>query len=321
LPDQLSSSGAGESTAVTPGCDCYVHLYGAVPNGHRAPRYDSDMSDAEWAVIRVAMPMPAWLEGKGGRPEAHCHRSMLDAVRYLVDNGVKWRNLPVDFPFWRAVYDFFRRWRRHGYIRELYQRLRRTQREKQGRSAEPSAGIIDSQSVDGSETCPVASRGYDGGKMRDGRKRHVLTDTGGLLLEVTVTAANVHDSKAAPELLEQYMAEPGRLLELVWVDSAYQGQELADAFATHGVSVEVVKRPDGTKGFKVLARRWVVERTLGWLSRSRRLNRDHERRDDHHVAMVWWAGTITLGRRMARDRLHWPEFRPHRLGTSGPVRA
>jgi transposase len=320
LPDQFSTSGGGESTAITPGCDCFVHLYGAIPGGHRAPRYDSDMTDAEWAVIRVAMPMPAWLEGKGGRPEAHCHRGMLDAVRYLVDNGVKWRNLPADYPCWRAVYDFFRRWRRHGYIRELHQRLRRTERERQRRLPEPSAGIIDSQSVDGSETCPAASRGYDGGKMRDGRKRHILTDTGGLLLEVTVTAANVHDSKAAPKLLEAFMAEPGRLLELVWVDCAYQGQELADAFTAHGVTVEVVKRTDGAKGFKVLARRWVVERTLGWLSRSRRLNRDHERRDDHHVQMVWWAALITLGRRMARQRLHWPEFRPSRLGAPSPAR-
>ena len=181
MPDQSSTLGAGESTALTRGCDCYVHLYGAIGDGCRAPRYDSDMTDAEWAVILVAMPMPmpAWLEGRGGRPEAHCHRAMLDALRYLVDNGVKWRNLPADYRWWRAVYDFFRRWRRHGCIRELYQRLRRTWREKQGREPEPGAGVIDSPSVDGSETCPAASRGYDGGKMRDGRRRHVLCDTGG----------------------------------------------------------------------------------------------------------------------------------------------
>ncbi|WP_377271626.1 IS5 family transposase [Peterkaempfera sp. SMS 1(5)a] len=212
------------------------------------------------------------------------------------------------------MYDFFRRWRRHGYVRELYQRLRRLQRTRQGVREEPSAGIIDAQSVDGSETCPASTRGYDGGKMRDGRKRHILTDSGGLLLEVAVTAANVHDSQAAPGLLDHFMAEPGRLLKLVWVDTAYQGQPLADAFAAHGVRVEVVKRPDGTKQFTVLAKRWIVERTLGWLSRSRRLNRDHERRPDHHVQMVWWAGLITLTRKMARQRLHWPEFRPHRLG-------
>ncbi|MEY9997017.1 transposase [Streptomyces sp. V4I8] len=314
LRSQLTIRDVAGSTPAPLPCDCYVHVYGAITAGRRAERYPSDMTDAEWAVVRAAMPVPAWLEGRGGRPEEFCHREMVDAVRYVVDNGAKWRSVPADFPWWRAVYDFFRRWRRHGYVRELYQRLRRLQRRRQGREEEPSAGIIDAQSVDGAETCPASSRGYDGAKMRDGRKRHILTDTGGLLLEVTVTAANVHDSKAAPDLLDAYLAKPGRLLKLVWVDSAYQGQPLADAFAAHGVEVKVVKRPDGRREFTVLARRWVVERTLGWLSRARRLNRDHERRPDHHVQMVWWAGLITLTRKMTRQRLHWPEFRPQRLG-------
>ncbi|MFE2091498.1 transposase [Streptomyces sp. NPDC059460] len=105
------------------------------------------MTDAEWAQVRFAIPVPAWLLKRGGRPEAYCHREMLDAVRYLVDNGVKWMALPVDFPYWRAVYDFFRRWRSYDYVRELHERLRRTARERSGRNAEPSAGIIDSQSV------------------------------------------------------------------------------------------------------------------------------------------------------------------------------
>jgi transposase len=216
------------------------------------------------------------------------------------------------------VYDFFRRWCRHGYVRELYQRLRRIERQQQGRPAEPSAGIIDAQSVDGADTVTGDSRGYDGAKSRDGRKRHILTDTLGLLLEVTVTPANVHDSMAAPQLLERFMAAPGRLLKLVWADSAYQGQALAQAFARHGVKVEVVRRSEGQTGFVVLARRWIVERTLGWLSRARRLNRDHERRPDHHEQMVWWAGLLTLTRRMARQRLHWPERRAHRLEEPQP---
>jgi transposase len=167
--------------------------------------------------------------------------------------------------------------------------------------------------VDASETVGEDSRGYDGGKSRDGRMRHVLTDTEGLLLEVTVTTADVHDSKAAPALLETFMDEPGRLLKLVWVDSAYQGPALAKAFARHGVRIEVVRRSDGQRGFVVLARRWVVERTLSWLSRSRRLNRDHERRPDHHQQMVWWAAMIRLSRRMAADAPRWPEKRPERL--------
>ncbi|MGW3269770.1 IS5 family transposase [Streptomyces sp. NPDC001056] len=259
------------------------------------------MTDAEWAEVRAAMPVPAWLLKRGGRPEAYCHREMLDAVRYLVDNGVRWMALPVDFPYWRAVYDFFRRWRTYDYVRELHERLRRTARERSGRNTEPSAGVIDSQSVDASETVGEDSRGYDGGKSRDGRKRHILTDTEGLLLEVTVTTADVHDSKAAPALLETFMDQPGRLLKLVWVASAYQGPALAKAFARHGVRVDVVRRLDGRRGFVVLARRWVVERTLSWLSRSRRLNRDHERRPDHHAQMVWWAAVIRLSRRLAGE--------------------
>ena len=134
-----------------------------------------------------------------------------------------------------------------------------------------------------------------------GRKRHPLTDTDGLLLEVTVTTADVHDSKAAPALLETFMQQPGRLPQLVGVDSAYQGPALAKAFVGHGARTEVVRGSDGHRGFVVLARRWVVERTLSRLTRSRRLNRDHERRTDHHARMVRWAAVIRPSRRLTQD--------------------
>ncbi|MEU1183666.1 IS5 family transposase [Streptomyces sp. NPDC005820] len=271
------------------------------------------MTDAERAEVRPAMPVPAWLLRRGRRPQAYCHREILDDVRYLADNGVKWTAMPVDFPYRRALYDFFRRRRSYDYVRELYERLRRSARERSGRSAEPGAAIIDSQSVDASETVGEDSRGYDGGTSRDGRKSQILTDTEGLLLEVTVTTADVHDSKAAPALLETFMDQPGRLLRLVWVDSAYQGPAPAKAFARHGVRIEIVRRSDGQRGFVVLARRWVVERTLSRLARSRRLNRDHERRPDHHRQMVWWAAVIRLSRRLAADAPRWPEKRSGRL--------
>ena len=309
MPAQWTTAVPGTSNTVTLECDCYVHQFGAIAPRRRESYYETDMSDAEWALVRASMPMPAWMESRGGRPEAHCHRDMVDAARYVVDNGAKWSAVPRDFPWWRAVYDFFRRWRAHGYVRELYQRLRRANRVARGRGAEPTAGIIDAQSVDGADTV-VMSRGFDGNKKRDGRKRSILTDTCGDLLEVIVTPADVHDSKPTPALLDRYMDEPGRLLKLVWADSAYQGQPLADAFARHGVRVEVVQRPDGTRGFTVLARRWAVERTLGQLSRARRLNRDHERRPDHHEQMVRWAGLITLTRRITGERRHWPDRRP-----------
>jgi transposase len=144
------------------------------------------MTDAEWAVVRDAMPVPAWLEGRGGRPEGYCHRVMLDAIRYVTDNGIKWRSMPCDFPAWDRVYAFFRRWREQGLAREFHDRLRGRVREAEGRAAEPTAAVIDSQSVKGAASVPAATRGYDGGKKINGRRRHVITDCLGLLLMVLV---------------------------------------------------------------------------------------------------------------------------------------
>ncbi|MFE7046651.1 transposase [Streptomyces atratus] len=127
------------------------------------------MSDAEWAVVRPLLPVPAWMEGRGGRPEGYCHRQLIDAVRYLTWEGVRWASMPRDFPTWRAVYRFFRRWRDNDLIRELYARLRTRLREVAGKKAEPSAAITDSQSVKGDATVPARSRGYDAGKKINGR--------------------------------------------------------------------------------------------------------------------------------------------------------
>ncbi|WP_234367354.1 transposase [Streptomyces pluripotens] len=149
------------------------------------------MTDAEWQVVRGAMPAPAWLEGRGGQPEGYCHRQMLDAVRYVTDNAIKWRAMPADFPAWDRVYAFFRRWRDKGLAREFHDRLRQRARRAEGRDVEPTAAIIDSQSVKGAASVPDASRGYDGGKKINGRRRHVITDSIGLLLMVLVTAADV----------------------------------------------------------------------------------------------------------------------------------
>ncbi|MFE9601383.1 ISAs1 family transposase [Streptomyces hokutonensis] len=172
------------------------------------------MTDAEWAEVRAAMPVLAWLLKRGGRPEELAHREILDAVRYLVDNGVKWMALPVDFPYWRAVYDFFRRWRAYDYVREPYERLRHSARERAGRNAEPGAGIIDSQSVDASETVGEDSRGYDGGKPRDGRKRHILRAVPadarcGLRRDTVRRPAPVPDDRAPP--LPRRTARPRHL--------------------------------------------------------------------------------------------------------------
>ncbi|MET9572456.1 transposase [Streptomyces virginiae] len=140
------------------------------------------MTDAEWAQVKPLLPVPAWLEGRGGQPEGYCHRQMLDAIRYLVGGGISWRAMPADFPVCDRVYAFFRRWRQAGRIAEFHDRLRGMVREREGRETEPTAGIIDAQSVRAAASVPAASRGYDGGKKVRGRKRHIVTDCLGLLL-------------------------------------------------------------------------------------------------------------------------------------------
>ncbi|MFI5571291.1 IS5 family transposase [Streptomyces sp. NPDC051740] len=225
------------------------------------------MSDAEWALVRdllpvpVPVPVPGWLAGRGGRPEGYCHRQMIDAVRYLVDNGIKRRAMPCDFPPWPRVYAFFARWRDAGLMAELHDRLREATREAEGRKEEPVAAVVDSQSVKADATVTHASRGLDAGKKINGRKRHLLTDTLGLLLAVLVTPASTTDRDAARILLPVARGRFGRLAR-VWADGGYTGH-LTDWTAAHlGLVLDVVRRSDDVQGFQALPRRWVVERSF-----------------------------------------------------------
>lgn len=141
-------------------CDCLAHVYGnAADHPDRVRRYPSDMTDAERAQVKPLLPVPAWLEGQGGQPEGYCHRQMLDVIHYLVAGGTSWRAMPADFPVWDQVYAFFRRWRQAGLIAEFHDRLRGMVREREGRETEPTAGIIDAQSVRAAASVPAASRG------------------------------------------------------------------------------------------------------------------------------------------------------------------
>jgi transposase len=282
-------------------CDCLAHRLGnAADQPDRTRRYSSDLTDAEWAIVRPLLPVPAWLNGKGGRPEGFCHRQLLDAVRYLVAEGVRWASLPADFPKWRAVYRFFRRWRDNDYIKELYGRLRTMLRELAGKKEEPTAAIIDSQSVKADATVGAATRGYDAGKKINGRKRHIAVDTLGLLLTVLVTAASVKDNDAGRDLLA-HLRDQHRQIVLVWADGGYTGWLVAFAARVLALALTVVKRSDDAKGFVVLPRRWVVERSFSWLIRARRLARDYETRIDSAEAMAWWAASIPATRRLARS--------------------
>nr|WTB28629.1 IS5 family transposase [Streptomyces sp. NBC_00830] len=237
----------------------------------------------------------------GGQPEAYCHRAMLDAVRYLVDNGIKWRAMPGDYPPWDRVYAFFRRWRDHLLIKEFHDRLRARVREREGRDAEPTAGVIDSQSVKADAVVGADSRGFDGGKLINGRKRHVVVDTLGLLLGVMVTSAGVGDRTAAPgpAATSHRRAPP---VGAGLADGGYTGSLIEYCLAALALVLAIVKRSDDMRGFVVLPKRWIVERLFAWLMRTRRLARDYERRTTSAEAMVYWSMTLLMTRRLARQR-------------------
>lgn len=267
--------------------------------GCRVRRYPSDTTDAQWALIDPLLPDPAWLTGKGGRREVHCRRAIVDAIFYLVDNGIKWRALPVDFPPWSTVYNYFASWEAAGITQDVLDGLRDRVRVRDGRAAVPSAAIIDSASVRSAQTVGATGSGYDAGKKIKGRKRHIAVDTLGLLLCVIVTAASVQDRDGARPLLDQLIASCRRI-RLVWADGGYAGKLLDWARTRLKITLQIVKRSNTATGFVVLPRRWVVERTLAWIAGHRRCVRDYERRPEHHEAMVRWTMISITSRRLAK---------------------
>ncbi|MEV7782430.1 IS5 family transposase [Kitasatospora sp. NPDC088351] len=254
------------------------------------------MSDAEWLVTEPLLPLAAWRWGKGGRPEERCRRVIVDAIRYVVDNGCKWRALPADFPPHATVYFFFVRWERAQAVDDLHDRLRDRLRRREGRDAEPSAAIVDSQSLRAAETVATTGRG----QKVNGTKRHVAVDTLGLLLVVLVTAASVQDRDGGRPLLMR-LRQIHHRIQHVWADGGCAGRLVTWAKARLALTVEIVERSDDMTGFVVLPRRWVVERMLSWICRRRRCVRDYERLPDHHEAMVKWSVIILMTRRLARS--------------------
>jgi transposase len=265
----------------------------------RARRYPSDTTDAEWAVIASLLPVPASSTPSGGRPEKHPRREIVDAIRYLVDNGCKWRALPADFPPFQTVYGFYRRWAAAGVITAIRDRLRQAVRERLGRCPNPVTIIIDSQSVKAAETVSADTRGYDAGKKINGRKRHVVVDTKGMIVAVMVTPANVTDRDAAREVLLRLCLEHPEITQ-VWADQGYSGELVTWAKDTLGLMLRISKRPPGQIGFKVLPRRWIVERSLSWITQARRLVRDYERLPRHSEALVSWTAITLMTRRLTR---------------------
>jgi transposase len=299
---------AGTSGASTVCPDCWCR--------DRVRRYPSDLTDAQWRVLEPqARQVMDEIRRATGRPMVHDLRAMLDAIGYVVRNGIEWRALPVDFPPWEAVYAFFQRWSQRGLPQRLVERLRGRLRTGVGREAQPTAAIVDSQSVKGADTVGAGTRGFDSGKKINGRKRHIAVDVEGFLLAVVVTAANVGDRMGA-KLLIIALLNTCTQLTLIWADSGYDGGPLAGwAHAVARITVEVIKRTE-LHAFKVVPRRWVVERSFGWLLRYRRLVRDYERRPEHHEAMVYWATVMIMTRRLARrstdppTKRRWGQPRP-----------
>ncbi|WP_254641860.1 IS5 family transposase [Streptomyces sp. BV129] len=206
--------------------------------------------------------------------------------------------MPVDFPPWDRVYAFFRRWRENGLVAELHDRLRGKVREAAGRDPEPTAAVIDSQSVKANAVVGASSRGYDGGKKINGRRRHLICDTTGLLLMINVSAADVTDRQAAADMLPALRRRFPTITKL-WADGGYTGVLITWALTVLHLVVTVIKRSDDVSGFVMLARRWVVERSFAWLLRSRRLARDYERRCDSSEAVILWSMTMLMTRRLA----------------------
>jgi len=304
---RTAASPPGESDGAGAPTPPKVYGYG---DAHRDPgddvRYPCGLTDSEWEQVRELFDPP----GRPGRPPRYPRRQVLDACLYVLRSGCAWRMLPKDFPPWDAVYRTFRRWLAKGLFEQMYDELRRLWRSRQRRNPEPSAAILDSQSV---KTSPQGGpKGYDAGKKVKGRKRHLVTDTLGLLVAVLVTVASIQDRDAAlPTVNLALQKVPG--IKKLYVDGGYAGRATADLRTHHAIQVEVVRHPgnrnvgrwhqgqiplwdDAPAGFVVLPKRWIIERTNAWNDRPRRMNKDHDRNLAVSTGWIW----LAEGRRLLR---------------------
>ncbi len=260
--------------------------------------YPTDLTDSQWNLLETLLPQTKSGTQKGGRPAAN-RRQMVNGILYLNKTGCQWRMLPLTYGHWRTVYGYFKKWSETGVWKAVMDALRKKERVHQGHAEEPSAGSIDSQSV--KAATQSESRGYDGGKKVNGRKRHILVDTLGLIIAIVVTPANYGEREGLKDLLCAYLSTGFHRLRKIWVDSGYSGKPLDNWVKslkqTHKIYLDVGESKQGR--FEVVKKRWVVERTFSWIYNCRRHSKDYERLTRNSESMIQITMISLLLKRLA----------------------